>query len=506
MDQTKTDGARADADKAFAQAGDIESQAAREASSAEAVEASAAPAEPNVSAPAPGEPALAGTQAAASAHAAPASSAAAPAREAKPAANAAKKPRVRVGVGNGRPSRGGGHRGSRGASRAPQRAAEAEVLEEERNDTRKGALFLGGVVLVYIVYLVLSGQMFQFVDALSKVNLSWVWWACFCFIMYFIFGVGAYVVAVWLDHDSPVGIRDLMSVEASGIFFGNLTPMMAGAVPAQILRLTRTGLDPGEAAATQFTRFIMFQFGVVLFAAIMLLAKFKFFLESYGDIVFLNLVVFGVHFAELLGMFVVCLAPRFVKRVGNAAIGFLSRHNWLKDREHWDEVVNVQVDEFSQAFLRAAKHLPSMFVTLVVTMLQLASLYMIPWFVLRAFGIKGDFVECLAAGSMVQMVATAVPLPGGTGGAEGGFMLFYGKLFGSSATAGFLIWRIVTFFLPTFLSVPLLGLRSNSKVSIYHRTQMLLARLGLGSAPASSSPVRRRPSNGVSAKVPHRKQ
>jgi signal peptidase II len=31
---------------------------------------------------------------------------------------------------------------------------------------------------------------------------------------------------------------------------------------------------------------------------------------------------------------------------------------------------------------------------------------------------------------MVQMVATAVPLPGGTGGAEGGFMLFYGKLFG----------------------------------------------------------------------------
>jgi hypothetical protein len=48
--------------------------------------------------------------------------------------------------------------------------------------------------------------------------------------------------------------------------------MMAGAVPSQIVRLTRTGLDVGEASATQFTRFIMFQFGVVLFAAIMLLA------------------------------------------------------------------------------------------------------------------------------------------------------------------------------------------------------------------------------------------
>lgn len=365
-----------------------------------------------------------------------------------------------------------------GVAEKPKRAAaqKKEQAQDDNEQTRKGALFIGGVVLIYVVYLILSGQMGEFIDALSKVDLGWVALACVCFVFYFIFGVGAYAVAVWLDPDSPVGVRDLMSVEASGIFFGNLTPMMAGAVPSQILRLTRTGLDAGEAAATQFTRFIMFQFGVVLFAAIMLLAKFGFFLQTYGDIVFLNLVVFGVHFAELLLLFVICLAPKFVKRVGNWGIRFLSKRGWLKNKEHWDEMVNVQVDEFSSAFLRAAQHLPSMIVTLVITMLQLASFYMIPWFVLKAFGITADFIECLAAGSMVQMVATAVPLPGGTGGAEGGFALFFGNLFGNAASAGFLVWRIVTFFGPTLLSVPLLGLRSNSKVSIYQRTQRLKAR------------------------------
>ncbi|MBR1829089.1 MAG: flippase-like domain-containing protein [Atopobiaceae bacterium] len=359
-------------------------------------------------------------------------------------------------------------------SAAARGAADAASEEENRASARKGALFLGAVVAAYVVYLVVSGQMATFVDALSDVDLRWVAGAALCFIMYFIFGVLAYAIAVYLDHDSPVGILDLMSVEASGIFFGNLTPMMAGAVPSQIVRLTRTGLDVGEASATQFTRFIMFQLAVVLFAALMLVAKLSFFFEAYGNIVVLNLVVFGVHLAECVGLFVICLCPGLVMRVGNWAIEFLSKRGWLKNRAKWDEMVNVQVMELSEAFKRAARDLPSMGLTLLVTMAQLACLYMIPWFVLHAFGRTGDFLECLAAGSMVQMVASAVPLPGGTGGAEGGFVMFYQRMFGPATSAGFLVWRIVTFFAPTIIAAPLLGLTTrNRTVSIYHRVQRL---------------------------------
>ena len=349
---------------------------------------------------------------------------------------------------------------------------------DDNAQARKGAIFLGAVVIAYIVYLVVSGQMATFLEALAGVDLAWIGGAALCYVFYFIFGVMAYAIAVYLDHDSPVGIRDLMSVEASGVFFGNLTPMMAGAVPSQIYRLTRTGLDVGEASATQFTRFIMFQLAVVLFAALMLVAKLGFFFETYGNIVVLNLVVFGVHLAECIALFVICLCPSVVMRFGNWAIELLSRHGWLKNRAHWDEMVNVQVMEFSEAFKRAAKDLPSMALTLVVTMLQLGSLYMIPWFVLNAFGVRGDFLECLAAGSMVQMVASAVPLPGGTGGAEGGFVMFYRNMFGSATSAGFLVWRIVTFFAPTILAAPLLGLSTrNRTVSIYHRVQRIKRKL-----------------------------
>lgn len=357
---------------------------------------------------------------------------------------------------------------------AKSAATTADNEAENRASARKGAIFLAVVVVAYIVYLIVSGQMASFVEALASVDLRWIAGAAACFVMYFIFGVIAYVIAVYLDHDSPVGIADLMSVEASGIFFGNLTPMMAGAVPSQIVRLTRTGLDVGEASATQFTRFIVFQLAVVIFAALMLVAKLSYFFETYGDIVVLNLVVFGVHVIECVGLFVICLCPKLVMRLGNNLIEFLAGHGWLKDRTKWDEMVNVQVMEFSNAFKRAAQDLPSMGLTLLVTMAQLACLYMIPWFVLHSFGKTGDFLECLAAGSMVQMVASAVPLPGGTGGAEGGFVLFYQHHFGTATSAGFLIWRIVTFFAPTILSAPLLGLSTRNRTeSIYHRVQRI---------------------------------
>lgn len=346
---------------------------------------------------------------------------------------------------------------------------EEKAADPDKKQAARGAQFIGLVFGAYVAFLFFSGQIEEFVAAFQNLEMGWLVGALVCIGMYFVLGTLAYVTAVYLDHDSPVGIRDLMAVEASGNFFGNLTPMQMGALPSQIYQLTKAGLSVGAASATQFTRFIMFQLGVVLFAAVMLWAKLGFFIDSYGDIVFLNLIVFAGHTLELVGLFVVCLCPGFVRRVGGSILRWANGHGWVKNHAKWDEMLNVQVSQFSSAFRRSAANVPDMVITLVITILQLAFLYTIPWFVLHAFGVEADFVTCLAAGSMVQLVSSAVPLPGGTGGAEGGFALFFGEMFGAYATAGFLVWRVVTFFVPTFMAVPLIGLKSSHRDSIYHR-------------------------------------
>ncbi len=379
------------------------------------------------------------------------------------------------------------------AARHHKAGEEEKPADPDKNQAAKGAKFIGLVFAAYVAFLFFSGQIDSFVQAFQNVEASWLVGAVVCIVMYFMLGTLAYVTAVYLDPESPVGFRDLMAVEASGTFFGNLTPMQMGALPSQIYQLTKAGLSVGEASATQFTRFIMFQLGVVLFAALMLFAKLGFFMSSYGDIVLLNLLVFAGHALELVFLFVVCLCPNFVRRVGSSLLRWANGHGWVKNYDKWDDMINVQVAQFSNAFMRSASNIPDMVLTLVITMVQLFFLYTIPWFVLHAFGVKGDFLTCLAAGSMVQLVSTAVPLPGGTGGAEGGFALFFGPMFGSFATAGFLVWRVITFFLPTFGALPLLGLKSSHKESIYHRVQRWTGR----SKKSSGKKPARKTSGGV---------
>lgn len=342
---------------------------------------------------------------------------------------------------------------------------------DDHKGARRGAIFIGFVLICYIIFLVVTGQVAQFWSAMQNVQIPWLVVACVCMGLYMLFGVAAYAIAVWLDPNSPVGVRDLISVEMSGIFFGNLTPMMVGSSPAQIYRLTKCGMNAGEAAATQFTRFIVYQFGLVAWGAILLLARMPFFAEKYGDITLLCVFSFGGHFLLLLAIFAVCLMPGTVIKVGRLVLSVLARMGVATHKiEEWRTFLDTEVYSFSEKFKVSAAHRSSMALTVVITMIQLAFFYLVPYFLMLSFGHHDvDFFSVMAASAFVQLLSSAVPLPGGTGGAEGGFALFLGHFYGSAATAGYLLWRLITFIAPTIIAAPMLGLKSAHRATIHER-------------------------------------
>ena len=358
---------------------------------------------------------------------------------------------------------------------AEDRAADKKSLGQ----VRKTVVFLGAVAIAYALYLVFSGQVDEFVSSLAGVDLSWIVAGVVCFLFYYVFGILAYVLSVAADPDCPVGIRDLMSVEASGVFFMRLTPNSAGAPPAQIFRLTRAGMSAGAASALNFTRTIIYETGEGVFAAIMLLFCGGYFYETFGDVTLIGLFLFGFKVVQVGGFIALCLLPRPVMAVGNWALRFANRRKWLKDDkyEKYYEVVNTQVMEFSRAFKRAARNVPEMLATMVVTLLQLGCMYALPYFVLRSFGEPADFLVCLASGSMLELLVNAVPLPGGAGGAEVGFAYLFKGMYGIHLTAGFVIWRAIEYLLPVIIAAPCMGLRSTSGESINRRAKRVWKRL-----------------------------
>ena len=366
---------------------------------------------------------------------------------------------------------------------APKPQVDAQPAGDDHKGATRGAIFIGFALLAFVVYLVVTGQVAQFMAALANVQVPWLIVACLCMLLYLVFGIAAYAIAVWMDPKSPVGIRDLISVEASGIFFGNLTPMMMGSTPAQIYRLTKAGQNVGEAGATQFTRFIVYQFGLVAWGAILLAARMPFFVERYSDVRALTILCifsFGGHVCILLSIFAIALMPRMVIRVAHWGLSVLARVGVAADKvDGWRAFVDGEVYSFSEKFKLSAGHTGSMALTVVITMLQLAFFYLVPYFLMLSFGHHDvDFLSVMAASAFVQLLSSAVPLPGGTGGAEGGFALFLGHFYGSAATAGYLLWRLITFIAPTIVAAPLLGLKSARDASIHERWDRLVAKRG----------------------------
>ena len=381
-------------------------------------------------------------------------------------------------------------------------AEDREADKKSMGQVRKTVVFLGFVVLAYALYLVLTGQVDEFVTSLAGVDPAWIAAGVVCFLFYYVFGVLAYALSIIADPNNPVGVRDLMSVEASGVFFMRLTPNSAGAPPAQIYRLTRAGMSVGEASALNFTRTVLYEAGEGVFAALMLIFTAGYFYDTFGNVTLIGVFLFAFKVVQVGAMLFLCLFPRPVRAIGNWALRFANRRRWLKDEkyQHYYEVVNTQVDDFSRAFKRSAANVREMCLTMVVTLLQLGCMYALPWFVLRSFGVDADFWICLASGSMLELLINAVPLPGGTGGAEVGFAYLFGGMYGVHLSAGFVIWRAVEYLLPVLIAAPCMGMRSKGGESLNRRWRRVRKRLrafvggaGTGSRRAARGGVTVRP-------------
>ena len=369
--------------------------------------------------------------------------------------------------------------------RAPKIAVgDASAVQDRKADStsmrqvRTTFIFLAFIGIAYAAYLVMSGQLDDFVRALIGVDPKWIVAGVACFLCYYVFGVLAYAAIVVVDHDSPVGFRDLMSVEASGVFFMRLTPGGAGVIPSQIYRLTRAGLSLPDASALQFVRFTLYEAGEGIFAAIMLLFCGDYFLTTFADVkilgldvVWIGIFMFGFKFIQVGGVFLLCLLPGPIQKLGALGLKIGRALHVLNDEryERYLEFLTTQVSSFSQAFRSATSNWHVLPAVELLTLLQLGCMYALPYFVLRSFGLEADLLICLASGSMVELLVNAIPLPGGAGGAEVGFTYLFGSMFGWHLSAGLVIWRSIEYLLPVVIAAPCMGMRSTTGESIYHR-------------------------------------
>lgn len=251
--------------------------------------------------------------------------------------------------------------------------------------------------------------------------------------------------------ETPLKFHQVLRVVMIGQLFNCLTPSATGGQPVQMYEMGKYGSSAGKSACVLLMRFLIYQAVMVFYSAVIILAKLSFFKDKVSNLAFISLIGFAVNAAVLVGLFLCCFFPKGFAKAANKFIMFLGKIKIIKNPKKITDKIDAEISQFHTDFKAFSGKKAQLIMPAVFSFLQLTCFFIIPFFVCECLGVKINPINALCAAGFTFMISSFVPLPGGSGGAEGGFLLFFGSDFsaqGKSVALAILLWRILTFYLP----------------------------------------------------------
>lgn len=279
--------------------------------------------------------------------------------------------------------------------------------------------------------------------------------------VYILFGI-VFIFLYWLlravclfiitrEYSKKVTFKNMFKQIIITQFFNGITPFSTGGQPMQVYMLNKSGIKIGSATSIIVQDFIMYQLALVVMGMIALIAnwKFNFFTVS---ITLRNLIILGFLINIFIGLFMVFVSfsTKFNDFIGKIVIRFGTKFKLVKDREivtrKWEE----KLAEFHESALLFKKKKSLFVLCFLYNLFSLAIFYVIPLFVFLSLdsSIKVSILSIITSSAFVLIIGNFVPIPGGSGGIEYGFLKFFGSIVASFLiSSSLIIWRFITYYL-----------------------------------------------------------
>ena len=165
----------------------------------------------------------------------------------------------------------------------------------------------------------------------------------------------------------------------------------------------------------------------------------------------LVLLGFTINTIVIIVLFIVAFFKKSNKFLVTKGINILSFFKIVKDKEKTLEKWNVYINNFHEGAKILVANKKQFMLNILFSFLGLVCLYMVPVWILYSMGDFTSFkaLESVIASAYVMLIGSFVPLPGGTGGIEYGFLKFFGVFIVNDAKlrALMLLWRFITFYM-----------------------------------------------------------
>lgn len=233
-------------------------------------------------------------------------------------------------------------------------------------------------------------------------------------------------------------------------FFHAITPFSSGGQPYEIYSLKKSGMKLTEATNVSIQNFIVYQIALVLLGMVAIISNY--FLHLFPANPLLQKLVtlgFVINTFVIIVLFMVTFGSRVNQKILESIIHILGKLRIVKNPEDKIGDFSKYVSEFHAGAKILLTDKLNFIKLILLQLISLCSLYLVP---LMLFYATGDFDTCnpftvIVTSAYVMLIGSFVPIPGGTGGLEYGFVQFYSNFISSGlVTAVMLVWRFVTYY------------------------------------------------------------
>lgn len=290
-----------------------------------------------------------------------------------------------------------------------------------------------------------------------------------------------------------VKITDLYLISSSEFFFNGITPMAVGGQPFQVFAYKQVGVPASKSTGIILMNFLASLASMVTVSLVSLIyyplivAHCTIQMRVWFWIGFcLN--CFTFFFFTMLG------ASKFFRKIMVGLMNWICSWRIMRRCKGVDKKFEQYIINAQTAFKDAWKNKLTFIFAVFSKIIANVALFSIPFFILKALKLpvgheKGMlditmYFEILCLTSFIQITSNFIPTPGASGGMEAAFKYFFLPIVitagvnataqeTATATAGVLLWRVVTYYMLMILSFVCYLVFAKKKHTKYSRIKLM---------------------------------
>lgn len=231
-------------------------------------------------------------------------------------------------------------------------------------------------------------------------------------------------------------------------FFNAVTPFSTGGQPYQVYALKKDKIKIADSTNIIIDCFITYQIALVLLGIVALTSNYYFNIFSNNGLL-TKLITLGfiVNTFVIIMLFILTFTTKMSKFLVNIIIKLLSKTKIVKNKEKTIIDFERYLREFHEGAKILLKNKKQFFGCIFLQLMSLISLYLVPFALICGIDIQINSLIVIMSSAYVMLIGSFVPIPGGTGGLEYGFIVFFSNfVLGSKVNAIMLLWRFITYY------------------------------------------------------------